>query len=135
MKTGWIFPDGTSYPCDDGFTMHDLVVMQFIRGLKSVQPDTFATIQKEIDDLWDKQGSRNFYANYAINRLGWIKVGSSILHNITYAGYDWQSGLIEQYVEDDYTPQNRGLSSSSYLPLNCDIRLILKKGGANPRFL
>jgi len=136
IETGWIFPDGTDYPCGvDGFTIHDLVVIKFIKGLKSQEPEAFAIITKEIDDLLEKHGSRNVYANYAINRLGWIKVGTSIWHDIIYAGYDWQSDLIKPYVDNNYMTQNKGLSSSSYLKLNCDVRLTLRKGGANPNFL
>ena len=136
IETGWVFPDGTDYPCGvDGFTVHDLVVIHFIKGLKLQDPQAFAIIQKEIDNLYEKQGSRNLYASYAINRLGWIKVGSSIWHNIIYAGYDFQSDLVKPYVENNYIPQNKHLSSSSYLKLNCDVQSTLRKGGANPHFL
>ena len=135
IETGWIFSDGTEYPCGvDGFTVHDLVVIQFIKGLKLLEPETYAIIKKEIDDLWDRQGSRNLYANYAINRLGWIKVGTSIWHNIIYAGYDWQSDLVKPYVENNYIPQNKCLSSNSYLTLNLDVQLTLRKGGTNFTF-
>jgi len=125
IETGWIFPDGTNCPCGD-FIIHDLVVIQFINRLKLQDPETFAIVEKELDDLWKKQGSRNLYSTYAIRRLGWIKVGTSIWHNITYAGYDWQTDLIQPYLENNYHPQNLGLSSTSYLPLKCKVRFPFK---------
>ena len=89
---------------------------------------SFEIIKKEIDDLWDKQGPREFYANYAIRRLGWIKVGSSIWPDIRYAGYAWQSNLVRPYEENGYMPRNMCLSSSSYLPLKCNVLRTIGRG-------
>lgn len=129
IESGWIFPDGTEYSCGgDSWTIHDLVVMQFIKGLQFQDSETQRIIQKEIDDLREQQGSRNLYANYAISRLGWIKIGTSIWHDIKYAGYDWQDKLIKPYEENGYTPKNMYISASSYLPLKCNILRAIRNG-------
>lgn len=130
IESGWIFPDGTEYSCGgDSCTIHDLVVMQFIRGLRFQDLDTKKIIEKEIDDLFFEYGSRNLYADYAIRRLGWIKVGTSVWHDIKYAGYDWQTHLIKPYEEHGYMPENMYFSSSCYLPLKCNIKLAILNGG------
>ena len=129
IESGWIFPDGTEYSCgDDNWMFHDLVVIHFIQGLKFLDSKSFEIIKKEIDDLWDKQGPNQFYANYAIRRLGWIKVGSSIWHDIRYAGYDWQHELIRTYEENGYMPRNMYLSSTSYLSLKCNVLRTIGRG-------
>ena len=129
IESGWIFPDGTEYLCGGNcFTVHDVVVKNFINGLKSQDLKAQIMIEKEIDDLFFEYGSRDLYANYAIRRLGWIKVGTSLLHNIKYAGYDWQSDLIQPYEENGYTIENMYFSSSSYLPLKCNILLAIRNG-------
>lgn len=36
IESGWIFPDGSEYSCGgDSFTVHDMAVMRFVKGLKS----------------------------------------------------------------------------------------------------
>ena len=129
IETGWIFPDGTEYSCGgDSFTIHELVVEEFIRGLRFQDLDIKKQIEKEINDLFWKHGSRDLYENYAICRLGWIKVGTSVWHDIKYAGYDWQFNLIFPYAEQGYSPHNMYYSSSLYLPINCNILLAIKNG-------
>lgn len=129
IESGWIFPDGTEYLCGgDCFTTHNKVVKDFIEGLGLQDIETKKIIEKEIDDLFWERGSRNLYVDYAIRRLGWIKVGTSIWHNITYAGYDWQPDLIKPYEENGYLIENLYFSSSSYLPLKCDILLAIRNG-------
>ncbi len=129
IESGWIFPNGTECPCgDDSLLIHDLVVIHFIKGLKFQDSKSFEIITKELDDLWDKQEHREFYTNYAIRRLGWIKVGTSIWHDIRYAGYDWQSDLIKPYEENGYMPRNMCLSSSSYLPIKCNVLRTIGQG-------
>ena len=129
IESGWIFPDGTEYSCGrDSFTVHDLVVMRFVKGLKSQDMETYRIVKKEIDDLYERQGSRNLYANYAIRRLGWIKIGTSIWDDIKYAGYHWQSDLIKPYEEKGYRLLNMYVSSSYYLPLKCDISRAIRDG-------
>lgn len=132
IESGWIFPDGTEYSCGgDSFTIHDLVVKRFIRGLRFQDLETQRIISKEIDDLFWKHGARNLYADYAIRKLGWIKVGTSIWHDIKYAGYDWQSDLIKPYEDRGYMPKNMYFSSSSYLPLKCNVLLAIRNGGTH----
>ncbi len=129
IENGWIFPDGVEYLCGgDTFCIHDLAVMHFINGLKFQNIEAHKIISTEIDDLFWKYGARNLYANYAIRRLGWIKIGSSILHDIKYAGYDWQLDLIKPYEEHGYRTINMYFSSSNYLEIKCDILLAIKKG-------
>lgn len=129
IENGWIFPDGLEYSCgEDSFTVHDLVVMRFVEGLKSQNLETYTIIKKEIDDLYWKHGARNLYADYAIRRLGWIKIGTSIWHDIKYAGYDWQLDLIKPYEEKDYRLINMYISSSYYLPLECNIFQAIRDG-------
>lgn len=129
MESGWIFPDGTEYVCGgDNLVIHALAVKKFIRGLRFQDLEVKKRIEKEIDDFYWQHGSLNLYLNYAINRLGWIKVGSSIWHDIQYAGYDWQPDLVKPYEEIGYQLKNRLLSSSSFLPVNCDILLAIRNG-------
>ena len=130
IETGWIFPDGTEYSCGgDSSTGHDLAVAKFIRGLRFQDLETQRKINQEIDDLFFEYGSRNLYSNYAIRRLGWIKVGTSIWHDIKYAGYDWQADLVKPYDECGYHPDNMYFSSNSYLPIKCNILLAIRNGG------
>lgn len=129
IESGWIFPDGSEYSCGgDSFTVHDMAVMRFVKGLKSQDLEIYTAIKKEIDDLYWKHGARNLYADYAIRRLGWIKIGTSIWHDIKYAGYDWQSDLIKPYEEKGYRTQNMYVSSSYYLPLKCNILQAIRDG-------
>lgn len=130
IETGWIFPDGTEFSCGGySFIMHDYAVEAFIRGLRFHDLEIKKQIEKEIDDLLWKYGTLDAYEDYAIRRLGWIKVGTSLLRDIKYAGYDWQSNLIFPYEEQGYFPNNMYYSSSSYLPINCNILLTIKNGG------
>jgi len=129
IESGWIFPDGTEYSCGgDNFVIHELAVRNFVQGLKFQNSEAQRLISEEIDEFYFGHGSRNLYTDYAIQRLGWIKVGTSICHDIKYAGYDWQSDLIRKYDEHGYLPKNMHFSSSNYLPLKCNILLAIRNG-------
>lgn len=129
IESGWIFPNGTEYACGgDNLIMHDAVVKHFIRGLRFQDLTIQKMISKEIDDWFLEHGSVNLYSDYAICRLGWIKVGTTIWQNITYAGYDWHQDLVNVYEENGYHIQNRYLSSSCFLSLQCNILLAIKNG-------
>ena len=127
IETGWIFPDGTEYPCGgDCLTIHEAVPKYFINGL----PDSAvkAQIQEEIEELLFK--CRDPYSRFAICRLGWIKVGTSVRHDIKYAGYDFQSELVAPYEECcGYYLDNMYCSSDEYLPIEgCDIVQTINNG-------
>lgn len=129
IESGWIFPDGTEYVCGgDNLIIHDVAVKRFIHGLQFQDSSLHSMLEKEIDDFYWEHGARSLYADYAIRRLGWIKVGTSIWHNITYAGYDWQSDLIRPYEEKGYHIVNKYFSSSCFLSLKCDILLAIRNG-------
>lgn len=129
LETGWIFPDGTEDQCGVCYcSSHEQEVFQFIRGLKFQNPEIKKIIEKEIDELYWKKGSDNLYSIYAIQRLGWIKVGTSILQEIKYAGYDWQIDLIKPYEEKGYKLVNMCFSSSEFLPLSCNILKAIREG-------
>jgi hypothetical protein len=124
MERGWIFPDGTEYDC--GIDIHDAVVSKFIDGLEFFDKEIYDKIQMEIEGLSHKYGLRNLYSDYAIERLGWIKVGASVWHNLQYAGYDWQEELIESY-EKEYSIIVRGGGSESYLPIDYDVVKVIQQ--------
>lgn len=132
IENGWIFPDGTEFECGNfPFTIHDWVVKKFIEGLKLQDLETQKIIQKEIEDLFftlNFSKKKTLYSDYAISRLGWIKVGTSIWHDIKYAGYDWQTELVKPYEDAEYRPVNMCISESSYLHIKCDIRLAIMNG-------
>ena len=125
LERGWIFPDGTEYDC--GIDIHDAVVSQFIDGLEIFNKEIYDKIQKEIDDLSWKCGLRNLYSDYAIEKLGWIKVGASVLHNLQYAGYDWQEELVEPYEKEGYSILGRWCESESYFPIECNVVKVIQQ--------
>ena len=145
IDSGWIFPDGTEYFCDKN--KHDLIVSMFIRGLRFQDLETQKKINQEINQEINQginQGIDDFLhgstdrfsnnvlrrlvlKNYALRKLGWIRVDSKIQH-INYAGYDWQAKLVNPYDEYGYETDNRHLSSSFYLPIKCNILLAIKNG-------
>ena len=129
IESEWIFPDGIEYACGgDNLIVHEIAVKYFIRGLQFQDTSLHSTLVKEVDDFYWDHGARSLYTDYAIRRLGWIKVGTSIWHNITYAGYDWQSDLVRPYDESGYHIVNKYFSSSSLLTLKCDILLAIRNG-------
>ena len=127
MESGWIFPDGTEYLCNC-FTVHSKIVQDFIQGLEFQNLEKFKKISQEIEDLQFEYGTHQLYENYAIRKLGWIKVGTSYLHIITYAGYDWQSELVKPYENLEYVLENQFYSSSNFMPINCNILSTIRKG-------
>lgn len=126
LERGWIFPDGTEYDC--GIDIHDAVVSKFIDGLEFFDKEIYDKIYKEVDDLfWEHIGAKNLYSDYAIERLGWIKVGTSVWHNLVYAGYDWQEELIEPYENEEYSIIGRWHESESYFPIDCDVVKVIQQ--------
>lgn len=85
-------------------------------------------MMKEIDDLFFQFGSKDLYVNYAIERLGWIKIGTSVWHTVTYAGFDWQRQFIEPYIEGGYGLSNKYISSANYLKIDCNILRAIREG-------
>ena len=129
IESGWIFPDGTEYSCGaDSFEIHPIPVEKFIRGLRFQDLGLKKQIEEEIEDFYDKYGSRNLYDRYAIYRLGWIKVNNLYSKNIQYAGYDWQQGIVKPYEDSGYDLFNEYCSPSSYLPLSCNVILAIRNG-------
>jgi hypothetical protein len=124
MERGWIFPDGTEYDC--GIDIHDAVVSKFIEGLEIFDKEIYDKIQMEIEGLSHKYGLRNLYSDYAIEKLGWIKVGTSVFHNLQYAGYDWQEELIEPYEKEEFSIIGRWHESESYFPIDCDVVKVIQ---------
>ena len=124
METGWIFPDGTEYPCGgDYLKIHEVVPKYFINGLPNSAIKE--QIEEEIDELFFK--CRDPYSRFAIEKLGWIKVGTSIRRVITYAGYDFQSELVAPYEEcGGYYLDDMYYSSDQYLPMDMDGRSIVQ---------
>ena len=88
--------------------------------------EIYDKIYKEIDDLFWEYGSKNLYSNYAIERLGWIKVGTSVWHNLVYAGYDWQQVLVEKYENEGYGIIAKWHSEENYFPIDCDVVKVLQ---------
>lgn len=129
IESGWIFPDGSEYVCGgDNLIIHDRAVQWFVQGLQFQDSIAQKMISKEIEDFYWEHGVRSLYADYAIRRLGWIKVGTSLWRGITYAGFDWQANLIRPYEEDGYHIKNMYLSSSCFLQLKCNILLAIRNG-------
>ncbi len=130
ITDGWIFPDGTEYYCGgESFEIHDTVVIDFIRGLRFYDLELKLKLDKMIEDLFFKYGGRDLYPNFAVERLGWIKVSSLIIQRFDYAGFDWQQDLIKPYEDQGFTPNNWYRSSSLYIPTKCNYRLAIRNGG------
>ena len=129
IEVGWITPDGTEIRCGgDSWIVHELAVKKFIRGLRFQNLELKKIIDKEINDLFWKRGSKNLYSLYAIERLGWIKIGAGVWYGIQYAGFDWQEDLLFPYREAGYSINNLHLSSKTYLEVSCNIILAIKNG-------
>lgn len=127
-NNGWIFPSGEEIDLEkEGIWWHQLVITRFISGLKSQNPQAYEIINKEMEELGEKPGSRAII-EFAITRLGWIKVGAAAWHEVSYAGYDWQSDLVREYEEDGWSLKSLHFPSKDYLNINCKYYLRIVRG-------
>ncbi len=126
VEFGWIFPDGTEY--NTGFDIHETAVEEFIRGLRFFDLKLKRQFDDELEDLFFDEGGSYYRSNFAIRRLGWIKVGQIPFHVIKYAGYDWQSDLVAPYEEQGYQIDNLYERRCDYIPIKCNILLAIRNG-------
>lgn len=121
LRSGWIFPDGTEFSTRE----HEQVVADFIEGLKEDE-DLYYTLKHSLKHFFvNSHSPTDLLCDYAIQVLGWIKVGSLSVCNITYGGYFYQPQLVARYLSRNFYDDNRRCEEKYEYAMHKSQQLIL----------